>query len=126
MSFYVYTYKNKQKVLINKFIIKIIKVYFNNNCFLSYFKMERRTSNRPIDYLKDSIDQIILIKVKRNRLFRGMLRGFDEHLNLFLEETSQIFEYQDEEGNIREEHENLGSIVVRGDNVIFCCLSSPM
>lgn len=89
--------------------------------------MERKIqqkSRRPIDYLKDSINKIILIKVKRNRLFRGRLGGFDEHLNLFLEGTSQIFEYQDEDGNIREEHENLGSIVVRGDNVIFVNLAS--
>jgi small nuclear ribonucleoprotein len=88
--------------------------------------MERKhqqRSRRPIDYLKDSVNKIILIKVKRNRLFRGRLAGFDEHLNLYLEGTSQIFEYQDEDGNIREEHENLGSIVVRGDNVIFVCLA---
>lgn len=85
--------------------------------------MERR-QNRPIDYLKSSINKIILIKVKRNRLFRGRLGGFDEHLNLYLEETSQLFEYQDDEGNIREEHEDLGSIVVRGDNVIFVNLAS--
>ncbi|MBA7655633.1 MAG: hypothetical protein KAT57_03195 [Candidatus Lokiarchaeota archaeon] len=75
--------------------------------------------NRPIDYLKSSINKVILIKVKRNRLFRGILIGFDEHLNLYLEETTQLFEYQDDEGNIREEHETLGDIVVRGDNVIF-------
>ncbi|MFX0057579.1 MAG: LSM domain-containing protein [Candidatus Hodarchaeota archaeon] len=86
--------------------------------------MERRSQqmnrpNRPIDYLKNSMNKVILIKVKRNRLFRGLLAGFDEHLNLYLEGTSQIFEYQDEDGNIREEHEDLGSIVVRGDNVIF-------
>ena len=80
-------------------------------------------SNRPIDYLKSSVNKIILIKVKRNRLFRGKLCGFDEHLNLYLEGTSQLFEYQDDEGNIREEHENLGNIVVRGDNVIFVNLS---
>ncbi|MGQ4873112.1 MAG: LSM domain-containing protein [Promethearchaeia archaeon] len=82
-----------------------------------------RSRKRPIDYLRDSINKIILIKVKRNRLFRGRLEGFDEHLNLFLTDTSQIFEYQDEEGNIREEHEQLGSIVVRGDNVIFVNLA---
>jgi len=84
--------------------------------------MERRP-NRPIDYLKSSLNKVILIKVKRNRLLRGILSGFDEHLNLYLEESSQLFEYQNEEGNIREEHETLGSIVVRGDNVIFCCLA---
>ncbi|TFG15151.1 MAG: hypothetical protein EU535_01930 [Promethearchaeota archaeon] len=84
--------------------------------------MERR-HRRPIDYLESSVNKVILIKVKRNRLFRGVLGGFDEHLNLYLEGTSQIFEYQDEDGNIREEHENLGSIVVRGDNVIFVNLA---
>jgi small nuclear ribonucleoprotein len=85
---------------------------------------QQQKSRRPIDYLRDSLNKIILIKVKRNRLFRGKLSGFDEHLNLFLEGTSQIFEYQDEDGNIREEHEELGSIVVRGDNVIFVNLAS--
>ena len=84
----------------------------------------QQRSRRPIDYLRDSINKIILIKVKRNRLFRGKLGGFDDHLNLYLEGTSQIFEYQDEDGNIREEHENLGSIVVRGDNVIFVNLAN--
>jgi small nuclear ribonucleoprotein len=89
--------------------------------------MERKQQQkfkRPIDYLDNSINKIILIKVKRNRLFRGKLSGYDEHLNLYLEGTSQIFEYQDEDGNIREEHEELGSIVVRGDNVIFVNLAN--
>ena len=86
--------------------------------------MQQNRPNRPIDYLKNSMNKIILIKVKRNRLFRGSLGGFDEHLNLYLEGTSQIFEYQDEEGNIREEHEDLGNIVVRGDNVIFVNLAN--
>ena len=86
--------------------------------------MQQNRPNRPIDYLKNSMNKIILIRVKRNRLFRGSLGGFDEHLNLYLEGTSQIFEYQDEEGNIREEHEDLGNIVVRGDNVIFVNLAN--
>ncbi|MBN1802418.1 MAG: hypothetical protein JW891_12980 [Candidatus Lokiarchaeota archaeon] len=89
--------------------------------------MERRQHNkpnRPIDYLRNSVTKTILIKIKRNRLFRGKLSGFDEHLNLFLEDASQIFEYQDEEGNIKEEHEQLGTVIIRGDNVIFVNLSS--
>jgi small nuclear ribonucleoprotein len=86
--------------------------------------MQQNRPNRPIDYLKNSMNKVILIKVKRNRLFRGSLGGFDDHLNLYLEGTSQIFEYQDEDGNIREEHEDLGNIVVRGDNVIFVCLAN--
>lgn len=89
--------------------------------------MERRQQNRqnrPIDYLRNSVNKTILIKIKRNRLFRGKLAGFDEHLNLFLEDTSQLFEYQDEDGNIREEQEDLGTVIIRGDNVIFVNLSS--
>ena len=86
--------------------------------------MERKQFQRPIDYLKTSEGKVILIKVKRNRLFREVLGGFDEHLNLYLENTSQLFEYQDEEGNLREEHEQLGDIVIRGDNVIFVNLAS--
>ncbi|UCC19076.1 MAG: RNA-binding protein [Promethearchaeota archaeon] len=81
-------------------------------------------SNRPIDYLKDSLNKVILIKVKRNRLFRAKLMSFDEHLNIYIENAEQIFEYQDDEGNIREEHEDLGDIVIRGDNIIFINLSS--
>jgi small nuclear ribonucleoprotein (snRNP)-like protein len=82
----------------------------------------QRPSNRPIDYLKDSLNKVILIKVKRNRLFRAKLMSFDEHLNIYIESAEQIFEYQDDEGNIREEHETLGDIVIRGDNIIFICL----
>jgi len=83
--------------------------------------MERR--ERPIDYLKSSINKIILIKVKRNRLFRAELKSFDEHLNVYLEGARQIFEYQDDDGNIREENEELGDIVIRGDNIIFIMLA---
>ena len=79
---------------------------------------------RPIDYLHGSVNKTILIKVKRNRLFRAILRSFDDHLNVWVENASQIFEYQDEDGNIREEHEDLGSIVIRGDNIIFINLAN--
>lgn len=92
--------------------------------------MERRTQNthrkryqRPIDYLNNSVDKMVLIKVNRNRLFRGRLSGFDEHLNLNLEGCSQIFEYQDEDGNVKEEYEELGNIIIRGDNIVFVDLA---
>jgi small nuclear ribonucleoprotein (snRNP)-like protein len=86
--------------------------------------MERSKFRKPIDYLEDSVNKTILIKVKRNRLFRAILRSFDEHLNVWVEDASQIFEYQDDDGNIREEHEELGSIVIRGDNIIFINLAN--
>jgi len=85
--------------------------------------MERRP-NRPIDYLKSSVNKVVLIRVKGKKMFRATLKGYDEHLNLYLEETSQLFEFQDDEGILREEHENLGNIVIRGDNIIFIDLAS--
>ncbi len=85
--------------------------------------MHSRQQQKPLDFLRGSIDKVILIKVKKNRLFRAKLKGYDEHLNLFLEEATQIFEYQDDDGNIREENENLGRIVIRGDNIVFLNLA---
>ncbi|MGV9172416.1 MAG: LSM domain-containing protein [Promethearchaeia archaeon] len=82
-----------------------------------------RNNKRPIDYLKESINKVILLKVKRNRLFRATLLSFDEHLNLFLRDASQIFEYTDDDGSIIEETEDIGTIVMRGDNIIFVCLA---
>ena len=84
---------------------------------------QRKERMRPIDYLKESIGETILIKVKRNRLFRASLLNFDEHLNLHLDNCEQLFEYQDEDGNLREESESLGEIVIRGDNIIFVDLA---
>jgi small nuclear ribonucleoprotein (snRNP)-like protein len=49
--------------------------------------------------------------------------SFDEHLNLFLRDASQIFEYTDDDGSIIEETEDIGTIVMRGDNIIFVCLA---
>ncbi len=83
--------------------------------------MERK--RRPIDYLNDSLNKVILIKVKRNRLFRGVLSGFDDHLNLYLENASQLFEYQSETGDVKEEQEYLTNIIIRGDNVIWVNLA---
>ena len=85
--------------------------------------MQKGLQQRPIDFLKESVDKVILIKVKKNRLFRAILRGYDEHLNLYLHDATQIFEYQDEDGNIKEENEELGTIVIRGDNIVFLNLA---
>ena len=55
--------------------------------------MAQNRPNRPIDYLRNSMNKVILIKVKRNRLFRGNLGGFDDNLNLYLEGTEDSYWY---------------------------------
>ena len=70
-------------------------------------------SQKPFDLLSKSLDQRVLIKLKGGRELRGKLRGFDQHMNLVLENAEEVV-HGDEE-NIK----NLGTIIVRGDNVII-------
>jgi small nuclear ribonucleoprotein len=61
--------------------------------------------------LDESINQVVLIKLKGNKTIRGNLLGFDQHMNLLLDSSEEI----PTEGDSK----NLGTIVVRGDNVIM-------
>lgn len=65
--------------------------------------------------LNDSIGNVVLVKLKGNKEVRGKLKSFDQHMNLVLEESEEI----QTDGNGKK----LGTIVIRGDNVI---LISPM
>lgn len=85
--------------------------------------MQRRShrhQHNPIDRLSNSIGKSILIKIKKNRLFAARrLLSFDQHLNLYVEECTQIFEVENEDGEYVQEKEELGDILVRGDNIVF-------
>ena len=60
--------------------------------------------------LGENIDNSVLIKLKEDKIIRGLLKGFDQHMNLVLSDSEEILE----EGNV-----DLGVIVVRGDNVVM-------
>ena len=64
-----------------------------------------------VKVLDESINKVVLIKLKGNKTIRGNLLGFDQHMNLLLDQSEEI----PSEGDSK----NLGSIVVRGDNVIM-------
>jgi len=64
-----------------------------------------------VKVLDESINKIVLIKLKGNKTIRGNLLGFDQHMNLLLDQSEEILS----EG----ESKSLGSIVVRGDNVVM-------
>ena len=70
-------------------------------------------SQKPLDLLSKSLDQRVLIKLKGSRELRGKLRGFDQHMNLVLENAEEVT-YGEEE-----KVKSLGTIIVRGDNVII-------
>ena len=64
-----------------------------------------------VKVLDEIINKVVLIKLKGNKTIRGNLLGFDQHMNLLLDQSEEI----PSEGDAK----SLGSIVVRGDNVVM-------
>ena len=64
-----------------------------------------------VKVLDESINKVVLIKLKGDKTIRGNLHGFDQHMNLLLDQSEEI----------RSEGDSLtlGTIVVRGDNVVM-------
>jgi small nuclear ribonucleoprotein len=80
-------------------------------------------AQRPLDVLTAALNKTVILKVRGNREIRGILRSYDPHLNLFLEDAEMIHppKKQDEEEDANQEPvtEVLGNIILRGDNVIL-------
>lgn len=68
-------------------------------------------SEMTIKVLEESLGKTVLVRLRGGRSLRGKLMGFDQHLNLVLEETDDISD--------RDAMKKLGVIIVRGDNVII-------
>jgi small nuclear ribonucleoprotein G len=64
--------------------------------------------------LKNYLDKRLRIKLNANRIITGKLRGYDQFMNLVLEEAVQI--NNSENSN---ENEDLGTIMIRGNSVIL-------
>ncbi len=67
-------------------------------------------SDRPFDALKDAIEKNVLIRIKGDKEFRGILKAFDVHMNVVLDDTEEF---------TAETSKKLGRVVLRGDTVIF-------
>lgn len=61
--------------------------------------------------LEESLGKTVLVKLKGGKALRGLLEGYDKHLNLVLSKTEDITN-----GN---EGVKLGNVIIRGDNVIL-------
>lgn len=68
-------------------------------------------SEMTTEILEQNIGKVVLVRLKGGKNLRGRLKGFDQHLNLVLEET--------EDTSNSENVKKLGMIIVRGDNVIL-------
>jgi small nuclear ribonucleoprotein len=61
--------------------------------------------------LERSVGKTVLIKVRGGRTLRGILEGFDQHVNLYMSDAEEVSDME----NVR----SIGAIVLRGDNVIM-------
>ncbi|MEI7961369.1 MAG: LSM domain-containing protein [archaeon] len=68
-------------------------------------------NNRPFDLLNEAIEKEVLVVLKGNNQVRGTLKAFDVHMNLHLENASQIVD-----GEIKTKY---GKVMVRGDSVVL-------
>ncbi len=66
--------------------------------------------DRPLDVLNDSLGSPVLVRLKRDREFRGNLQGYDVHMNVILKNAKEIGD------DSMREHDTL---IVRGDNVVY-------
>ncbi|MCL5788263.1 MAG: LSm family protein [Candidatus Marsarchaeota archaeon] len=61
--------------------------------------------------LGEALNSVVLVKLRGGRYVRGRMKSFDQHLNLLIEEAQEM----QEDNKTR----SLGTIIVRGDNVIL-------
>jgi len=60
---------------------------------------------------EESLNKVVFVQLKGGRNVRGRLYSFDQHMNLVLEEAEDVTN--------SETAKKLGTIIVRGDNVVL-------
>ena len=68
------------------------------------------TSSRPFTELDQAKGKRVIIKLKGGEEINGILKSFDQHLNIWLEDADE---------NSSQTSRKLGDVLVRGDNIIL-------
>ncbi len=66
---------------------------------------------KPLNMLNQNLNNKVLVELKARREYRGILEGYDPHMNLVLKNAE---EYVD-----KELKRKLDLAIVRGDNVVY-------
>jgi small nuclear ribonucleoprotein len=66
---------------------------------------------KPLSLLNQSINSNVMVELKGGRGYRGVLDGFDPHMNLVLKNAEELLN--------NESQRKVDLAIVRGDNVIY-------
>jgi len=67
----------------------------------------------PLDVLEKSINQKLSLLLKDGRILEGKLSGYDEYMNMVIDEAEETME---------DTKRRLGTIILRGNNVVSISL----
>ena len=64
---------------------------------------------RPLDVLGSSVDKTVIVRIKNGENISGVLKAFDSHINIWLDDAS-----------LKGDKEvKLGKVLVRGDSIVY-------
>ncbi|MCL4334709.1 MAG: small nuclear ribonucleoprotein [Candidatus Thermoplasmatota archaeon] len=66
---------------------------------------------KPMEILRRSVERNILVNVRGNREYSGVLDGYDIYMNIVLKNATETIN--------GENKGSFGTLLVRGDNVVF-------
>ena len=66
---------------------------------------------KPLAVLNKAINQQVIVELKAKRSYRGILEGYDPHMNIVLKNAEEVIS-----GSVTRK---LEQTIVRGDNVIY-------
>ncbi|MEM3396511.1 MAG: LSM domain-containing protein [Thermoplasmata archaeon] len=69
------------------------------------------TMLKPLGMLNQALTKPVMVELKGNRAYRGILEGYDPHMNLVLKNAEEFVN--------NEVVRKMDVALVRGDNVIF-------
>ena len=67
--------------------------------------------SRPLDALNRARDKKVIVELKGGKQYLGVLRAFDIHINIVLDDTEERIE-----GEVKRK---LGTSFIRGDTIIL-------
>ncbi|MBO6083630.1 MAG: small nuclear ribonucleoprotein [Candidatus Methanomethylophilaceae archaeon] len=66
---------------------------------------------KPLTVLQNAANKNVIVELKGKREYRGVLDGYDPHMNVVLKNAEEIIDGV----SVRK----LSTVIVRGDNVIY-------